>query len=83
MSQNHVIFARGTFKEGKEKILNGLCMTLESLQLHQNNLEWREIFASRAELSKIPNQEEPSKLNVFFIPQMLELVFFSVMVQLL
>ena len=45
-------------------------MTLEIHQLHQKNKLWLIIFTSKAELLKIPNQEEPLKINATFISRM-------------
>jgi hypothetical protein len=66
-SQSHAIFAASISGARKEMILSGRCMTLEIHQLHQKNKQWLIIFTSKAGLSKIPNQEEPLKLNATFI----------------
>ena len=64
-------------------ILNGLCMTLENLQLPRKNKQWLIIFTSRARLSKITNPEEPIKINAAFILRRPEPKFSLAMPELL
>ena len=64
-------------------ILNGLCKILENLQFPRKNKQWLIIFTSRARSLKIPNLEEPLKINAFFIVQWPEPKFSLTMPELL